>query len=132
MFQIFGNEIYDSNDIIKSLEKDFSINTISDLTKSTSREDTISLKCEVDINLLSLSEKDLNNEDLFNQSLEKCESYINLAISELNLKYSNFKCCAYKYDEYKHTIKAIICIMYVETARKKLNEMMKRLIKNND
>ena len=74
----------------------------------------------------------MQNENDFENALEKCNSYMSGIIDKLDIKYSLSKCQAYKYDEYNNYIKVIICIMYIETARKKLNDIFKRLLKNND
>ena len=47
MFQIFGDEIYDSGELADILSNEKGINVISDLTKSTARDDAIALKCSV-------------------------------------------------------------------------------------
>lgn len=132
MFQVFGDEVYDSNEIKLSLEQDYDIKILSDLTKSTGRDDSIAFKGEVSIDNLDISSKDVLDIDKFDENLKKCELYVKDALEKLNIKYSSFRCRAYKYDENTNSIRFILCIMYIETARKKINDVFKRLLKNND
>ncbi len=131
MYQIFGDEIYSSLDI-SSLLEDYEINTITDLTKSTSREDTIALKCSIDIKKVTGSTIDMTDIKQFEEIMSKCESYVDEAITSLKIKYSLHKIRAYKYDQISQKIIFIVCIMYIESARKKMNDVFKRLLKNND
>ena len=132
MFQVFGDEVYDSNEICNILKNSYNINVITDLTKSLDKEDTIAIKCSVNIDLLEISEKDVLDENKFLSNMNKCDKYIKNITDNLKIKYSLSDCRSYKYDQYAKEIKVIICIMYIETARKKLNSTMKRLLKNND
>ena len=116
MFQIFGDEIYNSLDISGLLKDNCGIDTITDLTKSTSREDTIALKCSLDIGKVC----------------DCSESYVDDAVTSLKIKYSVHKVRAYKYDQIGNKVVCILCIMYIESARKKINDVFKRLLKNND
>ena len=92
----------------------------------------IELKCGISKDVLNIADFDMQNENDFENALEKCNSYMSDIIDKLDIKYSLNKCQAYKYDEHNNYIKVIICIMYIETARKKLNDIFKRLLKNND
>ncbi len=132
MFQVFGNEVYSTDEICKILQNEYGITVITDLTKSTDRDDVIALKCGISKDVLNIADFDMQNENDFENALEKCNSYMSGIIDTLDIKYSLNKCQAYKYDEHNNYIKVIICIMYIETARKKLNDIFKRLLKNND
>ena len=132
MFQIFGDEIYNSLDISGLLKDNCGIDTITDLTKSTSREDTIALKCSLDISKVCDCSLDINDINKFEDVMAKCESYVDDAVTSLKIKYSVHKVRAYKYDQIGNKVVCILCIMYIESARKKINDVFKRLLKNND
>ena len=132
MYQIFGDEIYSSLDISSLLKKNYDIDTITDLTKSTSREDTIALKCSIDIKKVMGCGFDMTDVKQFEDVMAKCESYVDESITSLKIKYSLHKIRAYKFDQINQKIVFIVCIMYIESARKKMNDVFKRLLKNND
>lgn len=131
MFQIFGDEIYDSGELADILSNEKGINVISDLTKSTARDDAIALKCSVCIDCITNEKIDMTDDRVFMDVIQRCEGYIDDIIVSLKIKYSLHKIRAYKYDELSNSIIFIFCVMYIETARKKLNDMFKRLLKNN-
>lgn len=132
MYQIFGDEIYSSLDISSLLKENYDIDTITDLTKSTSREDTIALKCSVHIDRVISCDFDMTDIKRFEDLMSKSEAYIDDVITSLKIKYSLHKIRAYKYDQISQKIVFIVCIMYIESARKKINDVFKRLLKNND
>ena len=68
----------------------------------------------------------------FEDLMSKSEAYIDDVITSLKIKYSLHKIRAYKYDQISQKIVFIVCIMYIESARKKINDVFKRLLKNND
>ena len=131
MFQIFGDEIYDSGELADILSNEKGINVISDLTKSTARDDAIALKCSVYLDCITNEKVDMTDDRLFIDVMQRCEGYIDDIIVSLKIKYSLHKIRAYKYDEISNSIIFIFCVMYIETARKKLNDVFKRLLKNN-
>ena len=131
MFQIFGDEIYDSGELADILSNEKGINVISDLTKSTARDDAIALKCSVHLGCITNEKVDMTDDRVFIDVMQRCEGYIDDIIVSLKIKYSLHKIRAYKYDELSNSIIFIFCVMYIETARKKLNDVFKRLHKNN-
>lgn len=131
MFQIFGDEIYDSGELADILSNEKGINVISDLTKSTARDDAIALKCSVHLGCITNEKVDMTDDRVFIDVMQRCEGYIDDIIVSLKIKYSLHKIRAYKYDELSNSIIFIFCVMYIETARKKLNDVFKRLLKNN-
>ncbi len=98
MFQVFGNEVYSTDEICKILQNKYGITVITDLTKSTDRDDVIALKCGISKDVLNIADFDMQNENDFENALEKCNSYMSDIIDKLDIKYSLNKCQAYKYD----------------------------------
>lgn len=132
MFQIFGDEIYNSNEVKESFQSFKNIKIISDLSKSTLREDTLAYKGSIPLKNLDLKNYDLENIDEFENILNLTEKAIEEVILNLKIKYSSYKIRAYKYDKNTQSIIFMVCIMYIEGARKKMNDVFKRLLKNND
>ena len=44
MFQVFGNEVYSTDEICKILQNKYGITVITDLTKSTDRDDRTKMR----------------------------------------------------------------------------------------
>ena len=133
MYILFGNEILDSNDIINLINKDSDFKVETDLTKSTKREDVIALKININIKNIDLNLKFNQYDDIV------FEKYLNKA-EEIFMNFSNEKfdytkrivVNAYKWDELSNSIYLIVALSDISLPLLKLNDVLGRLLKQND
>ena len=133
MYVVFGDEVLDSNEIIDLFnnESDFIVET--DLTKSTKREDVIALKLRIGVeDIYSDSKFDQYNEDIFEEYLDNAEEIITDFV-EINFDYKKrFVTSAYKWEELDNSIYLIAAFSDISLPLLKLNDVLNRLLKQND
>ena len=133
MYVVFGDEVLDSNDIIDLFnnESDFIVET--DLTKSTKREDVIALKLRIGVeDIYSDSKFDQYNEDIFEEYLDNAEEMIT-DFADINFDYKKrFVTSAYKWEELNNSIYLIVALSEISLPLLKLNDVLNRLLKQND
>ncbi len=133
MYVVFGDEVLDSNDIIDLFnnESDFIVET--DLTKSTKREDVIALKLRIGVeDIYSDSKFDQYNEDIFEEYLDNAEEMIT-DFADINFDYKKrFVTSAYKWEELNNSIYLIVALSDISLPLLKLNDVLNRLLKQND
>ena len=133
MYVVFGDEVLDSNEIIDLFnnESDFIVET--DLTKSTKREDVIALKLRIGVeDIYSDSKFDQYNEDIFEEYLDNAEEMIT-DFSDINFDYKKrFVTSAYKWEELNNSIYLIVALSDISLPLLKLNDVLNRLLKQND
>ena len=130
MYVVFDDEVIDSNEIIDLFnnESDFIVET--DLTKSTKREDVIALKLRIGVeDIYSDSKFDQYNEDIFEEYLDNAEEMI----TDINFDYKKrFVTSAYKWEELNNSIYLIVALSDISLPLLKLNDVLNRLLKQND
>ena len=133
MYVVFGDEVLDSNEIIDLFnnESDFIVET--DLTKSTKREDIIALKLRIGVeDIYSDSKFDQYNEDIFEEYLDNAEEMIT-DFADINFDYKKrFVTSAYKWEELNNSIYLIVALSDISLPLLKLNDVLNRLLKQND
>ena len=133
MYVVFGDEVLDSNEVIALFnnESDFFVET--DLTKSTKREDVIALKLKINIeDIYSDSKFDQYNEEIFEEYLDNVEEIITDFV-EINFDYKKrFVTSAYKWEELDNSIYLIVAFSDISLPLLKLNDVLNRLLKQND
>ena len=133
MYVVFGDEVLDSNEVIALFnnESDFFVET--DLTKSTKREDVIALKLKINIeDIYSDSKFDQYNEEIFEEYLDNAEEIITDFV-EMNFDYKKrFVTSAYKWEELDNSIYLIAAFSDISLPLLKLNDVLNRLLKQND
>ncbi|QQQ86622.1 MULTISPECIES: hypothetical protein [Peptostreptococcales] len=133
MYVVFGDEVLDSNEVIALFnnESDFFVET--DLTKSTKREDIIALKLKINIeDIYSDSKFDQYNEEIFEEYLDNAEEIITDFV-EINFDYKKrFVTSAYKWEELDNSIYLIAAFSDISLPLLKLNDVLNRLLKQND
>ncbi|WP_432792300.1 hypothetical protein [Peptacetobacter hiranonis] len=133
MYVVFGDEVLDSNEVIDLFnnESDFFVET--DLTKSTKREDIIALKLKINIeDIYSDSKFDQYNEEIFEEYLDNAEEIITDFV-EMNFDYKKrFVTSAYKWEELDNSIYLIAAFSDISLPLLKLNDVLNRLLKQND
>ena len=105
----------------------------TDLTKSTKREDIIALKLKINIeDIYSDSKFDQYNEEIFEEYLDNAEEIITDFV-EINFDYKKrFVTSAYKWEELDNSIYLIAAFSDISLPLLKLNDVLNRLLKQND
>ena len=133
MYVVFGDEVLDSNEVIDlfNSESDFIVET--DLTKSTKREDVIALKLRISVDdIYSDSKFNQYNEEIFEEYLDNAEEML-IDFAEINFDYKKrFVTSAYKWDELENSIYLIAALSDISLPLLKLNDVLSRLLKQND
>lgn len=138
MYQLFAQKVYDSEQLRQTLSKDDAAISATDITKATGREDALAYKLvlnpeKLGINLNTITDGDLaDDEETFLANMKISDDYAKKLCESLNVNYSLIEVFSARYDYESEEI-GIVClvsIMYIETARKKQKDLMKRLFAN--
>ena len=129
MYQILGDEVYDSQDIAKKIEQYTSFTVREDMSKRTKRDDALAFKLSIPVKILDPTAKDYIEDDTeINQLMVLADEMSNSQMENLGLKFAIQKSYAYKYDEVKNEILLVSGIMHISNGRRKLPDVMKRLL----
>ena len=133
MYVVFGDEVLDSNEVIALFNNESEFFVETDLTKSTKREDIIALKLKINIeDIYSDSKFDQYNEEIFEEYLDNAEEIITDFV-EINFDYKKrFVTSAYKWEELDNSIYLIAAFSDISLPLLKLNDVLNRLLKQND
>ena len=129
MYFVFGNEVLDSVELAKKIEESTKLRLVSDLTKSTKREDVGAL-------LFRLSEseiepehiKEMEHEDRVDALMKKADEYSNEAMKMLPDE-ARYKVFSFRYDEVENDIEIILVIAHIELRERKLDDILNRMLK---
>ena len=133
MYVVFGDEVLDSNEVIALFNNESDLFVETDLTKSTKREDIIALKLKINIeDIYSDSKFNQYNEEIFEEYLDNAEEMITDFV-EINFDYKKrFVTSAYKWEELDNSIYLIAAFSDISLPLLKLNDVLNRLLKQND
>ena len=135
MFQAFASEVYDSEEIMKKLLENHAVISATDATKSTGRDDVLAYNLGLDAEEMGIDPKTITDEELFNdekvfmKNMKIADDYVTKMANKLNVKYSSASAfsCKYDTDSENPAVQCVLSIMYIETARKKQKDIMKKL-----
>lgn len=137
MYVAFGNRVLDSEEIKKEIENNTDVKVVSDLCKSSKREDIIAFKLSVDMDILrglikeNSDLKDLNEEELFEDYLDLAEEVSGL-IFEYMPEDAILDIRSYKFDMSYDDVKLIMVMAQESLGIAKVNDVMKRLLRQID
>lgn len=137
MYVAFGNRILDSEEIKRDIEKNTDVKIVGDLCRSSKREDIVAYKLSIDMEILrglvkeDIQLKELNDEELF-------EDYLNIAEDVAGMIYEYMPEDAvldirsYKWDMTDDDVKLIMVMAHEDLGIAKVNDVMKRLLRQVD
>lgn len=137
MYVAFGNRVLDSEEIKREIENNTEVKVVSDLCKSSKREDIIAFKLSVDMEILrglmreNSDLKDLNDEELFEDYLDLAEEVASL-IFEYMPEDAILDIRSYKLDMSYDDVKLIMVMANESLGIAKVNDVMKRLLRQVD
>ena len=137
MYVAFGNRVLDSKEIKRDIEENTDAKVVSDLCKSSKREDIIAYKLSIDMEILrglikeNLKLKNLNDEELFEDYLDSAEELAGL-IYEYMPEDAVLDIRSYKWDMTDDDVKLIMVMAHEDLGIAKVNDVMKRLLRQVD
>lgn len=137
MYVAFGNRVLDSQEIKRDIEQNTDAIVVSDLCKSSKREDIIAYKLSIDMEILrglikeNIKLKSLNDEELFEDYLDLAEEVCGL-IYEYMPEDALLDIRSYKWDMTDDDVKLIMVMAHENLGIAKVNDVMKRLLRQVD
>lgn len=137
MYVAFGNRVLDSQEIKRDIENNTDAKIVSDLCKSSKREDIVAYKLSIDMEILrglikeNLQLKELNDEELFEDYLDIAEEVAGV-IYEYMPEDAVLDIRSYKWDMTDDDVKLIMVMAHEDLGIAKVNDVMKRLLRQVD
>ncbi|MGG5460635.1 hypothetical protein [Clostridium sp. B9] len=137
MYVAFGNRVLDSQEIKRDIEQNTDAKVVSDLCKSSKREDIVAYKLSIDMEILrglikeNMQLKELNDEELFEDYLDLAEEVSGL-IFEYMPDDAVLDIRSYKWDMVDDDVKLIMVMAHEDLGMAKVNDVMKRLLRQVD
>ncbi|AHM55440.1 hypothetical protein EAL2_c01030 [Peptoclostridium acidaminophilum DSM 3953] len=128
MYLIFGDEVIDSSQIAENIESGSDFNVVTDLTKSTKREDMAAFLLWIDEAVLETPDGIEESDEKVDLLMKACDE-IGSGLAEIMPKYSKHNFFSFRYDEAKAGVEAIVVIAERDAKNQKLEDVLKRLLR---
>lgn len=131
MYIAFGNRVLDSKDFKEIIEMNSQFKVIKDMSKGSKREDIIAFNLKIDVDILKEMIKndfeDLNTEEVIDE-LWCLTDEVGADLKKFMPDDSYFDIRAYKLDESLNAINLIMAVCHEELGKRKLKDIMNRLL----
>ncbi len=131
MYIAFGNRVLDSKDFKEIIEMNSQFKVIKDMSKGSKREDIIAFNLKIDVDILKEMLKndfeDLNTEEVIDE-LWCLTDEVGADLKRFMPDDSYFDIRAYKLDESLNAINLIMAVCHEELGKRKLKDIMNRLL----
>ena len=131
MYIAFGNRVLDSKDFKEIIEMNSQFKVIKDMSKGSKREDIIAFDLKIDVDILKEMLKndfeDLNTEEVIDE-LWCLTDEVGADLKRFMPDDSYFDIRAYKLDESLNAINLIMAVCHEELGKRKLKDIMNRLL----
>ena len=131
MYIAFGNSVLDSEDFKEIIEMNSQFKVIKDMSKGSKREDIIAFNLKIDVDILKEMLKndfeDLNTEEVIDE-LWCLTDEVGADLKKFMPDDSYFDIRAYKLDESLNAINLIMAVCHEELGKRKLKDIMNRLL----
>lgn len=130
MYQLIGDQVYDSNEIREEIEQKTSFVVLEDMTARTKREDALAFKVSIAAEQLREGlPRYIEEETLMDELMTLADTKIRSELLQVSPQDETaWASYAYTYDEVEHAIILVIGMMGRENAGRKLPDVMKRLL----
>lgn len=135
MYVNFIREVVDTDELRENIEKHTSFRVVTDLTNATKREDVAAFELEIDVEVVKKALED-SSIDVSGQSEDELfDTYLNAAeelgemLAELMPEYAYMDIRAYTIYELEKVVKLVVATCPERIGELKLNDVMKRLLK---
>lgn len=128
MYIIFGDEVIDSSQIAENIENGSDFKVVTDLTKSTKREDMVAFLLWIDEAALEPYDGAKDSEEKVDLLMEACDE-IGSKLKGVMPEYSRHKFFAFRYDEAKVGVEAVLVIAGRDSKTQKIEDVLMRLLR---
>lgn len=135
MYVNFIREVIDTDELKENIERESQFRVVTDLSNASKREDIAAFELEIAIDVLKniLEENEINIEDMSEDDL--FDTYLNAAeevganIAQVMPEYAYMDVRAYTIYELEKVVKLVMAVCPERLGELKLNDVMKRLLK---
>lgn len=135
MYVNFIREVVDTDELIEKIEEESEFRVVTDLTNATKREDFAAFELEISIDYIKevleeneIDTDDMSEDDLFDTYLNTAEE-IGEGLAEIMPDYAFMDIRAYTVYELEKVVKLVVATCPERLGEMKLNDVMKRLLK---
>lgn len=129
MYQLIGDEVCDSAELWKEIEKKTSFTILEDMSKRTKRDDAVAFKVAIAVESLKENmPRYIEDAELMDELMCLADEKIRLQLKEIRSQEGVWASYAYTYDEVEHRVLLVIGMMGRDNAARKLPDVMKRLL----
>ncbi|MDO4720185.1 MAG: hypothetical protein Q4A78_05945 [Peptostreptococcaceae bacterium] len=128
MYQLLEDQVYDSREIAAKIESGTPFALREDMTKRTKRDDALAFKLAISVDALREAPRYIEEEELIDKLMNLADAKAKEALEKMKVGSVVWDSYAYRYDEVRHEILVVAALMGVSNARRKLPDLMKRLL----
>lgn len=129
MYQLLGDQVFDSEEIGKLIADSTVFKLREDMSKRTKREDALAYKLSIGVKELNPDSKDFyNDENEIDEFMTLADELAKAELEKVNLEFTIKSHYAYSYDEVENEVLIIVAIMHVQNGRRKIQDVLKRLM----
>ncbi len=125
MYRLLGDIVIDTDELIETLAQN-QIRVAENVTNATKRDDAVGLRIYVPLKELGADAKSFDENEM-EDLMQKAEKLYSEKLRPLLPEELSFKLYAYFYDEVESAIVLNFVMMEWEIARRKLDDVLKRL-----
>ena len=135
MYVNFIREVIDTDELRGNIEKNTSFKVVTDLSNATKREDVVAFELEISLEVLkkaleesNIDTNEMSEDDLFDTYLNAADE-LGEALADIMPDYAFMDVRAYTIYELEKVVKLVVASCPERIGELKLNDVMKRLLK---
>ena len=135
MYVNFIREVIDTDELRGNIEKNTSFKVVTDLSNATKREDVVAFELEISLEVLkkaleesNIDTSEMSEDDLFDTYLNAADE-LGEALVDIMPDYAFMDVRAYTIYELEKVVKLVVASCPERIGELKLNDVMKRLLK---
>lgn len=129
MYQMLGDEVYDSQEVSRQIQEGTIFRVREDMSRRTKRDDAIAFKLSIAVKELDQnSTRYIEEEETIDELMRLADQRCRMQVEKLSLKEICWEVYAYRYDEVENEILLVAAMMSRLNARRKLPDVMRRLL----
>ena len=135
MYVNFIREVIDTDELRENIEKNTSFKVVTDLSNATKREDVLAFELEISLEVLkkaleesNIDTNEMSEDDLFDTYLNAADE-LGEALADIMPDYAFMDVRAYTIYELEKVVKLVVASCPERIGELKLNDVMKRLLK---
>lgn len=132
MYRLLGNDVIDTEELIKVIEQKTSIRVREDISNATKRDDAVGLRLAISISELGYdSSLKYEDEAIMDSLLTNGDEFVNKELQEVIKKFAEnteYSIYAYSFDEVSNEVLLVFAMMSIYNSQRKLRDVIKRLL----